>query len=64
MKLTGRQKEILQLIDEGLLSEEIAETLGLSRWTIRDHVRRLSQLLGTTYIGDLPDAARARGIAF
>jgi DNA-binding CsgD family transcriptional regulator len=35
--LTDRQEEVILLIGEGLGLGEIAERLGISRWTAKDH---------------------------
>ena len=44
--LTDRQEEVILLIGEGLGLGEIAELLGISRWTAKDHrdnaIRRLN----------------------
>lgn len=40
-RLTPRQLEILQLMADGVASEEIAERLGLSRLTLRTHVQNI-----------------------
>jgi PAS domain S-box-containing protein len=39
--LTPRQREILELVESGLSTTEIAETLGLSIETVRNHLRNL-----------------------
>ena len=62
-KLTGRQTEILWLVAQGCDTEEIAETLGIGIWTLRDHIRRLREKLGAKSMRDLPACARAAGIA-
>jgi len=40
-QLTNREKEILQLIRQGLLSKEIADKLGLSIYTINNHRKNI-----------------------
>ncbi|HJT46261.1 MAG TPA: response regulator transcription factor, partial [Chthoniobacterales bacterium] len=44
-QLTGRQREILQLIAEGKSTKEIAFTLGVSTKTIETHRERLMERL-------------------
>lgn len=39
--LTSRQIQILRLVAKGLENKEIAVNLGLSHWTIRNHLRHL-----------------------
>jgi DNA-binding NarL/FixJ family response regulator len=39
--LTGRQRQLLQLIAQGLTNKEIAMSLHLSEFTVKNHVRRL-----------------------
>ncbi len=40
-RLTGRQKEILELVASGLSDKEIARQLGVSYRTVRTHFERL-----------------------
>ena len=40
-RLTSREIEVLQLLEEGLVNKEIAGQLGISINTIRAHVRTL-----------------------
>jgi DNA-binding NarL/FixJ family response regulator len=53
--LTGRQREILQLIAEGRTTREMAEVLGVSVKTIETHRLRLMERLG---IRDVPGLVR------
>jgi DNA-binding NarL/FixJ family response regulator len=46
--LTGRQREVLALIAEGLDNTEIAERLGISQRTARAHVSDVLRRLGVT----------------
>lgn len=53
--LTGRQREILQLVAEGKSTKEIARTLDLSVKTVETHRSRLMERLG---VHDLPGLIR------
>jgi DNA-binding NarL/FixJ family response regulator len=44
-QLTGRQREVLQLIAEGQSTKEIAHTLGLSAKTVETHRKQLMERL-------------------
>lgn len=44
--LTKREKEVLQLVKEGLLSKEISERLSISIHTVNTHRQRILQKLG------------------
>ncbi len=39
--LTEREVEVLKLVAQGLTNQEIADTLVLSEWTVRTHVRNI-----------------------
>lgn len=60
--LNNRQREILELIKCGADTAEIAATLGISKWTARDHLRKLGVKLQAASMVDLPDAAAGHGI--
>jgi DNA-binding NarL/FixJ family response regulator len=45
-RLTPRQVQILQLMADGMRSEEIAESLGISPHTLRTHVQNILTKLG------------------
>jgi DNA-binding NarL/FixJ family response regulator len=51
--LTGRQKEILQLIAEGRFSKEIAHILGISLKTVDFHRARIMTRLGVHSVAEL-----------
>jgi DNA-binding NarL/FixJ family response regulator len=53
--LTPRQREILQLVAEGLTSKEVAHRLGLSSRTVETHRAQLMERLG---VHDLPGLVR------
>ena len=44
--LTGREREVLALLTEGLSNEQIAERLSISEKTVRNHVSNLFDKLG------------------
>lgn len=47
-ELTARQHEVLSLLGEGLGTKEIAENLGVSEETARNHIRALLRALGAS----------------
>jgi DNA-binding NarL/FixJ family response regulator len=60
--LTAREREILQLIAEGLTSKEIALRLNLSTRTVENHRRQLMDKLGLRSIAALTKYAIAEGL--
>lgn len=46
VELSGRQREVLDLLAEGLQARAIAARLGISETTTRNHIHRLLQRLG------------------
>jgi DNA-binding CsgD family transcriptional regulator len=46
--LTGREREVLQLLAEGLQTDEIAQRLEIGPETVRTHLRHASDRLGAT----------------
>jgi len=44
--LTSRQREILPLLAEGMLNKQIADTLGVTEGTIKQHLKDLFKRLG------------------
>lgn len=46
MKLTRRQTQIIELLEQGKKVREIAADLGLSEHTVRVHMHRLYKVLG------------------
>ena len=44
--LTGREREVLTLLAQGLYLDEIARRLGIGSETVRTHVRKASDRLG------------------
>jgi PAS domain S-box-containing protein len=61
LHLTPRQAEVLRLLERGRSTAQIAEELGLSRETARNHVSRLLRALGAS--SRLEAVAVARGLA-
>ncbi|MEV5437131.1 response regulator transcription factor [Streptomyces sp. NPDC052682] len=45
-KLTARERDVLALVGDGLPNREIADALGLSPDTVKDHLRRIYAKLG------------------
>ena len=46
VRLTGRERDVLTLLAQGLQLEEIAARLGIGSETVRTHVRKASERLG------------------
>lgn len=59
LSLTPRQAEVLQLLERGRSTDQIAAELHLSRETVRNHIRRLLQAVGAS--SRLEAVAVARG---
>jgi DNA-binding NarL/FixJ family response regulator len=47
-ELTGREKEVLALVTEGLTNQQIAEVLGVAASTIKSHVQNVILKLGAS----------------
>lgn len=60
--LTPRELDILPLIAEGLLNKEVAELLGLSLQTVKNHASSISRKLEATNRTRMIVEARRRGI--
>lgn len=60
--LPTRQREILQLVAEGLTLKEIASTLGLSPKTVEYHKSKLMEQLGLHTTAELTKYALAHGL--
>ncbi len=60
--LGAREREVLQLLAEGLTSKEIAARLELSTKTIETHRRNISQKLGLKSIAELTKYAVREGM--
>jgi RNA polymerase sigma factor (sigma-70 family) len=46
--LSPREREVMQLVDQGMTDQEIAKTLGISIWTVRDYLRNANEKLGAS----------------
>jgi PAS domain S-box-containing protein len=60
--LTGRQLEVLALIDDGLPAKAIAEKLEIAEATVRNHIRSILLELGCHSQLEALAAARRRGL--
>lgn len=56
--LSAREREVLQLLADGVPSRQIAQQLGISYSTVRTHVRAISAKLGTRSMVHAVVAAR------
>ncbi len=45
VSLTGREREVLVLLSRGHVDKEIANALGISSWTVHEHVKRIFEKL-------------------
>ncbi len=61
--LSAREREVLALISEGLANAEIAQRLGISEKTVRNHVSNLFDKLGVWTRAQAIVFARDRGFA-
>jgi DNA-binding CsgD family transcriptional regulator len=59
--LTPREWEVLQLIEDGLTNEQIADRLGINVGTAKYHVGEVLSKLDVQSRADAPAAARSRG---
>lgn len=57
MKLTPREKDVLELVCDGLTSKAIAHELGISEQAVKAHVSRLFRKFGVTNRAGLVQAA-------
>ncbi|HTH61334.1 MAG TPA: LuxR C-terminal-related transcriptional regulator [Paraburkholderia sp.] len=60
-RLTPREREVVDLVIEGLLDKEIAHRLGISYTTVRTHLDRSFQKLGVSNRSRLARIARLNG---
>jgi DNA-binding NarL/FixJ family response regulator len=61
-RLTPREREILPLIAEGLSTQVVALSLGISEDTVRSHILSLVRKLGASNRTELPLKAFQLGI--
>ena len=59
--LTERERQILQLVADGLSNREIADQLFLSRYTVESHVKRIYRKLAVSSRTGAVREARSRG---
>ena len=62
IQLTKRQHRILELLDQGMTAQHMAEMLCLSRRTIESHKARILHLLSAHSLLDLLTKARSHGL--
>jgi DNA-binding NarL/FixJ family response regulator len=62
-KLTARQKEVLQLLAEGLLMKQVADVLGVSTRTVAFHKYTMMEHLGVKTTAELIQYAVKHGLA-
>ena len=60
-RLTRREREVVELVVEGLLDKEIAQRLGISYTTVRTHLDRSFQKLGVSNRSRLARLVRSTG---
>jgi DNA-binding NarL/FixJ family response regulator len=60
--LTPREREVLGRVAQGASDKEIAETLGLSRHTVVEHLSRVREKLGARNRAEVVVIAQQRGI--
>ncbi len=64
MVLSNREKEILNLVADGLTNREIAETLFISKYTVECHVKNMYRKLSVSSRTKAINEARLRGLLF
>jgi DNA-binding CsgD family transcriptional regulator len=52
-RLTGREREVTELVARGLPTDAIAARLQLSSWTIQDHLKAIFEKVGVATRGEL-----------
>ena len=60
--LTNREKEILDLVAQGLSNREISEQLFVSRYTVESHIKHIYRKLSVSKRTKAVSAARTLGI--
>ena len=61
-ELTNREREVLQLIAEGMTTKQIANSLNVSVKTIETHRRKIMKKLDIHSIAELTKAAIQKGL--
>ncbi len=61
-RLTHREIEILNYIDQGLMNKQIANELGISEQTIKNHVSSILRKLNANARNQAVDVARKQGL--
>jgi DNA-binding NarL/FixJ family response regulator len=61
-ELTAREREVLQLLAEGLTAKEIAQRLDISAYTVDAHRSRVMRKLQISSIGELVRFAMRNGL--
>ena len=56
--LTGRQRDVLRLMEQGLSTKDIARTLGLAPSTVKTHLSQIFLILGATNRTEASQLAR------
>jgi len=60
--LTRREQQLVPLIARGLTNKEIANQLGVSEQTVKNHIHRMLRKLGTSDRFTVVEACRAEGL--
>jgi DNA-binding NarL/FixJ family response regulator len=61
-RLTHRQVQLMNLVASGLSNKEIATTLNLSQFTVKNHLRRVMRQVEATNRYDAVELVRASGL--
>jgi DNA-binding NarL/FixJ family response regulator len=61
-RLTAREREIIELIDEGLSNKEIARALSIEVPTVKNHVHHVLEKLGASRRGQAAARLRHSGV--
>ena len=60
--LTSKEQQILRLVAQGMTNKEIAHQYCLSEQTVKNHLYRMNQKIGTEDRLDIVRYCRARGV--
>lgn len=61
VNLTPREREVLRHISDGMTTAEISAHLGISLWTVKDHVKSIRAKLQVGSMRELAALARDVG---